>query len=49
MRKNESSSLEKVIDYFKDVPEIGVVEFRKEDIVRHPLIVKIEEIFEKNS
>lgn len=49
MRKNETSSLEKVIDYFKDVPEIGVLEFRKEDIVRHPLIVKIEEIFEKNT
>lgn len=48
IKKVETSSLEKVLNYFKDVSEIGIVEFRKEDIVRNPLIIKIEEIFEKN-
>ena len=48
MRKNEASSLEKVLDYFQDIPEIGIMEFRKEDIVRNPLIIKIEEVFERN-
>ena len=48
MRKSEASSLEKVLDYFQDIPEIGIMEFRKEDIVRNPLIIKIEEVFERN-
>jgi phosphate starvation-inducible PhoH-like protein len=46
IRKNEVSSLDKVMRYFKDVSEIGVMEFHREDIVRHPLIIKIEEIFD---
>jgi hypothetical protein len=29
--------------------EIGIMEFHREDIVRNPLIIKIEETFEKNS
>ena len=49
MKKNETSSLDKVIHYFQDVEEIGVVEFLREDIVRNPLIIKIETIFDQNS
>lgn len=49
LRKTENSSLEKIMNYFKDVDEIGITEFHKEDIVRNPLIIKIEEIFDKNS
>jgi phosphate starvation-inducible PhoH-like protein len=46
IRKSDVSSLDKVMRYFKDVSEIGVMEFHREDIVRHPLIIKIEEIFD---
>ncbi len=49
IRKNEVSSLEKVVHYFKDIEEIGIMEFHREDIVRNPLIIKIEEVFERNS
>ena len=28
--------------------EVGIMEFGREDIVRNPLIIKIEEIFEKH-
>jgi phosphate starvation-inducible PhoH-like protein len=48
MKKNETSSLEKVMHYFKDLEEIGIVEFLREDIVRNPLIIKIETIFDEN-
>ena len=49
IKKTEASSLEKVISFFTDMEEIGIMEFTKEDIVRNPLIIKIEETFEKNS
>jgi len=49
IKKADASSLEKVISFFTDMEEIGIMEFHKEDIVRHPLIIKIEETFEKNS
>jgi phosphate starvation-inducible PhoH-like protein len=49
IKRNEISSLDKVMTYFKNVEEIGITEFRKEDIVRNPLIIKIEEIFDSNS
>ena len=49
IKKAEVSSLEKVISFFSNMEEIGIMEFHKEDIVRNPLIIKIEEIFEKNS
>ena len=49
IKKNEVSSLEKVVQFFSNVDEIGIMEFHREDIVRNPLIIKIEEIFEKNS
>jgi phosphate starvation-inducible PhoH-like protein len=47
--KKEVSSLERVVNYFNNVDEIGIMEFHREDIVRNPLIIKIEEIFENNS
>ena len=49
IRKNEVSSLEKVVNFFKDIEEIGIMEFQRNDIVRNPLIIKIEEVFERNS
>lgn len=49
MKRGELSSLDKIMTYFAETPEIGIMEFTKEDIVRHPLIIKIEEIFEANS
>ena len=49
IKKADASSLEKVISFFTDMEEIGIMEFTKEDIVRNPLIIKIEETFEKNS
>ena len=49
IKKAEISSLEKVISFFSNMEEIGIMEFHKEDIVRNPLIIKIEETFEKNS
>ena len=49
MKKGEVSSLDKVVKWFEDVEEIGITGFKKEDIVRHPLIIKIEEVFEANS
>lgn len=49
IRKNEISSLEKVVHFFNDIEEIGIMEFHREDIVRNPLIIKIEEVFERNS
>jgi len=48
MKAGSVSSLEKVIQYFTPMEEVGVMEFSKEDIVRNPLIIKIEEIFEAN-
>jgi phosphate starvation-inducible PhoH-like protein len=49
IKKSEVSSLEKVVDWFKDTKGIGVTSFKKEDIVRHPLIIEIEEVFDANS
>jgi len=49
MKKGEVSSLDKVVLWFEGIDEIGITGFKKEDIVRHPLIIKIEEVFEANS
>jgi len=48
MRNGNLSSLEKVVEYFRPMEEVGIMEFGREDIVRNPLIIKIEEIFEKH-
>lgn len=47
INKRSASSLSKILRMFADVEEIGVVEFTREDIVRNPLIIKIDEIFDK--
>lgn len=46
VNKGQKSALEILIEYFAKVDGIGVVELSKKDIVRHPIIEKIEEIFE---
>jgi phosphate starvation-inducible PhoH-like protein len=46
LAKKESSSLARIVKMFANVNDIGVVEFGREDIVRNPLIIKIEEIFD---
>jgi phosphate starvation-inducible PhoH-like protein len=48
INKKDASSLEKILHMFSNQDEIGVMEFAREDIVRNPLIIKIEEIFDEN-
>ena len=48
IKKSSLSSLDKIVNFFKDTAEIGILEFCREDIVRNPLIIKIEEIFDQN-
>jgi phosphate starvation-inducible protein PhoH len=47
VNKREKSALEILMQYFVEIPEIGMVALGKDDIVRHPIIKKIEEIFDK--
>tara|TARA_R110000824_G_scaffold294113_1_gene482417 strand:- start:10136 stop:10879 length:744 start_codon:yes stop_codon:yes gene_type:complete len=35
-----------LMDHFMDIPEIGCVQFTKADVVRNPLVVKIERVFD---
>tara|TARA_R110000851_G_scaffold48370_4_gene116997 strand:- start:4534 stop:5271 length:738 start_codon:yes stop_codon:yes gene_type:complete len=35
-----------VMDHFVDLDEVGLVQFNKDDVVRNPLITKIERIFD---
>lgn len=46
INKKDSSSLGKIVKLFSDQEEIGVIEFAREDIVRNPIIIKIEQIFD---
>lgn len=41
------SALSFLLTHFRGVPRIGVVEFSKDDIIRHPLVKVIEDIFDK--
>ena len=41
------SALSFLLTHFSSVDKIGTVEFNKEDIIRHPLIKVIEDIFDK--
>jgi phosphate starvation-inducible PhoH-like protein len=46
--KNKSdSALAFLLTHFKDIEHIGLVEFHKEDIIRHPLIKVIEDVFDR--
>ena len=47
VNKKEKSALEILIEYFTEIEEIGIVQLDKSDIVRHPIIQKIEVIFDK--
>lgn len=47
VNKNKKSALEILIEYFSELNEIGIVQLGKQDIVRHPLIKKLETIFDK--
>jgi phosphate starvation-inducible protein PhoH len=42
------SSLSEIVRMFSNQEEIGVMEFERQDIVRNPLIIKMEEIFDEN-
>lgn len=46
-KKKDESALQFLLDDFNEVNEIGIIEFTEDDIVRHPLVKKIEEIFKK--
>jgi len=47
VNKREKSALEILKEHFTEIDEIGIVELGKEDIVRHPIIKKIEDIFDR--
>ena len=48
MKDTTNSSLSYAMRYFKNLDEVGTVFFGEEDVVRHPLIKKIEQIFREN-
>jgi phosphate starvation-inducible PhoH-like protein len=41
------SGLQDALDTLRDVPEIGIVEFGEGDIVRHPLVARIVQAYER--
>jgi phosphate starvation-inducible PhoH-like protein len=45
MKKKNESSLNFIINKFKDFDEVGTVVLGEDDVVRNPLIKKIEQIF----
>jgi phosphate starvation-inducible PhoH-like protein len=45
MKKKSESSLNFIINKFKDFEEVGTVVLGEDDVVRNPLIKKIEQIF----
>jgi phosphate starvation-inducible PhoH-like protein len=47
LSKKTMSSLARIVRMFASVDDIGVVEFERADIVRNPLIIKIDEIFDE--
>ncbi len=48
IRNKKDSSLEVVLERFKDIEGFGCVELRNsDDVVRNPIIKTIEEVFEK--
>ena len=48
MKKKSESSLNFIIDKFKDFEEVGTVVLGEDDVVRNPLIKKIEQIFRES-
>lgn len=47
VNKNQKSALEILIEYFGEIPEIGIVSLGEEDVVRHPIIKKILKVFDR--
>lgn len=47
VNKGQKSALEILMEHFVEIEEIGIAKLSKEDIVRHPIIKKLEEVFEK--
>jgi phosphate starvation-inducible protein PhoH and related proteins len=47
VNKSQKSALEILIEYFAEIEEIGIAQLSVDDIVRHPIIKKIEKVFEK--
>ena len=48
MKDTSNSSLRYAMKYFEPLDEVGTVFFGEDDVVRHPLIKKIEQIFREN-
>jgi phosphate starvation-inducible PhoH-like protein len=46
-KNKNNSALKFLVEHFNNVDRINIVEFNKNDIVRHPLIKTIEDIFDK--
>lgn len=46
--KRSASSLSEIVRMFANQSEIAVMQFERQDIVRNPIIIKIEEIFDEN-
>lgn len=49
MKKKEQSSLKFLMDKFSNLDEIGTVILGDDDIIRNPLIKKIEKVFRENN
>jgi phosphate starvation-inducible PhoH-like protein len=47
IKNKKDSSLSFLVDKFRTIDKIGIIEFNSDDIIRHPIIIKIEEIFNK--
>jgi len=47
--KGQKSGLKEAMDILKDVRGLAFTQFRKEDVVRHPLVARIVEAYEKRS
>lgn len=48
MKKKNESSLNFIIDKFKNFDEVGTIVLGEDDVVRNPLIKKIEQIFRES-
>ena len=46
--KDQKSGLTQAVAFLKNIEEIGIVKLSNKDVVRHPLVQKIVEAYEKN-
>jgi phosphate starvation-inducible protein PhoH len=49
MKRKSESSLNFIINKFSDFEEVGTIVLGEDDVVRNPLIKKIEQIFRENT